>query len=448
MNNEHNILDQAAKAFSEGAIPKGPSDDLIRRTLEQIEKEQSTIPFMERMHKMKSISKFAAAAIIILGVSALFLFPTNPGSVALADVYAKVQQVQAFMYKMSMTMTGSMMEGMPEQNVESEVTAVISTEYGMKMENIMHMRIRDEDKIMTQRMYMNPKQKAMIMVMPEEKKYMRMEFSEDLLERMKKQNNDPREMIKQMLSSEFTDLGFSEIDGVKVQGFQTNDPSYSGGMTEEASITLWVDVDTWLPVRSELSMKMGDNGQMQATIYDFQWNIDVDAEEFTPDIPEDYSGLADVKIPEMNAESAIEGLRFFAEMTNSYPEKIDLMSLMREHGKIRDSATEAAIEFKKQMNAAETEEEKAQMAMQQMAPIQSLGMFYALLMQDKKDPAYYGDRVTPDDVDAVLMRWKVEGDTYKVVFGDLTVAEMEYDKLKEIEPQPEPESSEPEQVQP
>ncbi|MHC5165418.1 MAG: hypothetical protein ACYSOI_08785 [Planctomycetota bacterium] len=31
MNNEHNILDQAAKAFSEGAIPKGPSDDRSKK---------------------------------------------------------------------------------------------------------------------------------------------------------------------------------------------------------------------------------------------------------------------------------------------------------------------------------------------------------------------------------------------------------------------------------
>ena len=448
MNNEKNILDQAVKAFSESTVPAGPSDDLIRNTLAQIEKQQSTVPFMERIIKMKSINKFAAAAIVIIGISAVFLFNSSPGSIALADVYAKVQQAQAFMYKMSMTMTGSMMEGAPEQNIESEVTAIISTEYGMKMENIIHMHMQDEEKTMTQQMYMNPKQKTMTMVMPDEKMYMRMEFGEDLQERMKKQNNDPREMIKQMLNTEYTDLGFSEIDGVKVQGFRSNDPSYSGGMTDEITMTFWVDINSWLPVRSEFSMKMGENGQMQGTIYDFQWNIDAPADEFVPMIPDDYKEMANVKMPEMNEESAMKGLGFFAKLTGNYPEKIDLMSLMREYGKIKDSATEAAIEFKKQIKEAETEEEKSQMLMQQMAPVQSLGMFYAMLIQDKKDPAYYGDQVTPEDTDAVLMRWKLDNGKYKVIFGDLSTVEMEYEDLIKIEPQTEPEPVQAEPVQP
>jgi outer membrane lipoprotein-sorting protein len=436
MTKEQNIVDQAVKALAESTIPKGPSEDLIRQILEQIEKQQSTLPFMERMCKMKSISKFAAAAIIIIGVSALFLFNSSPGSIALADVYAKVQQAQAFMYKMSMTMNGTMAEGMPAQNMESEATAIISTEHGMKMENIIHMHMQDEEKTMTQQMYMNPKQKTMIMVMPDEKKYMRMEFGEDLQERMKKQNNDPREMIKQILNTEYTDLGFSEIDGVKVQGFRSNDPSYSGGMTDETTMTLWVDINTWLPVRSGFSMKMGDNGQMQGTIYDFQWNIDVTADEFVPVIPDDYKEMANVKMPEMNEESAMEGLRLFADLTGTYPEKIDMMSIMKAMGKMKDSATEAAIEFKQQMNAAKTDEEKTQVMLQKMVPLQSLSMFYATLMQEKKDPMYYGNQVTPTDADAVLMRWKVEGDTYKVIFGDLTITEMQYDDLVQIEPQP------------
>jgi hypothetical protein len=111
---------------------------------------------------------------------------------------------------------------------------------------------------------------------------------------------------------------------------------------------------------------------------------------------------------------------------------------MREYGKIRDSDTEAAIEFKKKMKAIESEEEQAQAAIQQMMPIQSLGMFYALLMQDQKDPMYYGNQVTPEDTDAVLMRWKLDNGKYKVVFGDLSSVEMEYEDMIKIEPQPLP----------
>ncbi|MHC4633543.1 MAG: hypothetical protein ACYS9C_20035 [Planctomycetota bacterium] len=49
---------------------------------------------------MKSrITKLAAAAVILIGVLVLFLFNFGPGSIALADVYAKVQQAQAFKWK-------------------------------------------------------------------------------------------------------------------------------------------------------------------------------------------------------------------------------------------------------------------------------------------------------------------------------------------------------------
>jgi archaellum component FlaF (FlaF/FlaG flagellin family) len=438
MNNEHNILDQAAKAHSESTIPKGPSDDLIRQTLEKIEKEQTTIPFMERIYKMKSISKFAAAAIIIVGVSVLFLFNSSP--VALADVYAKVQQAQAFMYKMSMTMTGSMMEGEPERLSESEATIVNSNQYGSTVDTYSV----TQDKTTHQKMYIIPDKKMMVTVLPDEKKFLRMEFSQELLEHTEMKNNDPRRMIKQMLGCEYTDLGFSEINGIKVQGFQTTDPTYINiTYDDECKVVLWVDVHTWLPVYSEMDFVVGDNMKMHTEIHGFQWNIPVRAVDFEPNIPDDYEELGSVRMPETNEESALEGLRKHTELTGHYPKSLDSMKLMTETMKALESLPEIQ-ELKK--NKKENAKELVDRLMQEMLPIQSIGMFYATLMQEKKDPAYYGDRVTPDDVDAVLMRWKVEGDTYKVIFGDLTITEMEYDKLKEIEPQPE--SAQPEPAQP
>ena len=71
----------------------------------------------------------------------------------------------------------------------------------------------------------------------------------------------------------------------------------------------------------------------------------------------------------------------------------------------------------------------------EVMPMQGLGMFYMTLVQDKKDPAYYGNQLTPDDVDAVLMRWKLDNGKYKVVFGDLSTVEMEYEDMITIEPE-------------
>jgi hypothetical protein len=71
-----------------------------------------------------------------------------------------------------------------------------------------------------------------------------------------------------------------------------------------------------------------------------------------------------------------------------------------------------------------------------MLPIQSLGLFYMTLVQEKKDPAYYGKTVTPGDAQSVLLRWKTSDTTYKVVMGDLSTTEMSADQLKQIEPAP------------
>lgn len=68
-----------------------------------------------------------------------------------------------------------------------------------------------------------------------------------------------------------------------------------------------------------------------------------------------------------------------------------------------------------------------------MRPIQSLGMFYMMLMKDKKEPVYYGETVGPDDVDAVLLRWTVSDSQYRVIFGDLTVADVTTEELNELE---------------
>ncbi|MHC4483271.1 MAG: hypothetical protein ACYSW4_06950, partial [Planctomycetota bacterium] len=66
-------------------------------------------------------------------------------------------------------------------------------------------------------------------------------------------------------------------------------------------------------------------------------------------------------------------------------------------------------------------------------PIQSIGLFYMTLVQDKKEPVYYGETVGPDDVEAVLMRWKISDTEYRVIFGDLSAMDVSAEKLAELE---------------
>jgi hypothetical protein len=291
--------------------------------------------------------------------------------------------------------------------------------------------------------------------MPEQKQYIQMEFSDDLSARMKKQSNDPREFLRQILNSKYTDIGKSVIDGVEVEGFETTDPVCIGGMAEDVKVTLWVDRKTELPVREEMHYKVNKQMQTDIELYDFQWYAQVNASEFEPVIPQDYTNpLPNYKMPSFNEESAIDGLNFCEQILGRYPKKIDMVNLMNEVGSgfasIEDSNNPQALKLREiiveklglqgnmkgQMSKLSQEEKTkkiTEFTMEVMRPVQSLSMFYMTLVQEKKEPAYYGDVVGPKDANQVLMRWKVSDSEYRVVFGDLRVETVTAEKLAELE---------------
>ena len=55
------------------------------------------------------------------------------------------------------------------------------------------------------------------------------------------------------------------------------------------------------------------------------------------------------------------------------------------------------------------------------------------MVQDQKEPVYYGETVGPEDVEAVLLRWKINDSEYRVIFGDLSAMDVSAEKLAELE---------------
>jgi len=392
---------------------------------------------------MKSrITKLAAAAVIFIAVIAGLPLLDNEG-VALADVLAKIEQVRAYMYRMKMTTTGNLTTGMSS---EQETTVTVSNDYGTKWDTDRTNPGNGEK--MNQQTYVIPGRKTVVSLMPEKKQFMRMELDDDWLARMKKQNNDPREIIKKIMSCEYTELGKSVIDGVEVEGFQTTDPAYFSGAAEEGTFTLWVDAETWLPVRSEEDFKMGEQASVHGVTYDYQWDIPINASEFQPEIPEDYTAFATdgFKMPGMSEQAAIEGLRLFADMSGRYPEKIILVELAQEIAALSQDMenmkflTDKLEKLREELSRTQMTEEEIRNAVMKksfeiMQPIQSPGWFHTMLVTDKKEPAYYGQTVTPDDTDAVLMRWKISEDEYRIIFGDLSVGNVTAEELANLEQQ-------------
>jgi len=440
----------------------------------QKQKSGAAAPDARRIIMKSRIAKLAAAAVIVIAVLiGLPFFLRDGEGIALANVLEKIEQARAYMYtmKMKMTMAGNMMPGLQETTQEITVVATVSDEYGVRWD--WDSADPNTGEKVSQHIYVVPEQKMLVTIIPEKKQYMRMEFDDQLLAKMKQQNNDPREMIKQIMGCEYTELGKSVIDGVEVEGWRTTDPAALGGATADVELTLWVDVENWLPFRSEMNMKMGDTMHVSAATYDFRWNVPVQASDFEPIIPEDFTPFPGdgMKLPGMTEQGAIEGLRLFAEMTGRYPKSLNLMdfteeisafmpSLLEELKKMEEEMGDTSEMTKEELRNAvmkkstettllkklmedmgdttEMTEEEFRNAlmtksMETTFQLQAPALFYMMLTQERKEPAYYGESVSPGDGGLVLLRWKNSDDQYRAILGDLTAIDVTAEELAELE---------------
>lgn len=481
---------------------------------------------------MKSnVTKLAAAAVIlgacIIGFS---LWRMTGSGIALADVLTQVEQTPAYAYQVTMTIKGKGPTGL-DMNQTTEGTVLIAQDYGMKMT----MDVKDPNSGITSRMetYIQFEEKAMILLMPDQKMYNRIEIDDTQIEENRQENYDPRSLLMQILECKYENLGRSIIDGIEVEGFHTTDPNCLNGMTGQGDMKIWVDVKTQLPVRLETDMQMGYM-QIFSVDHSFQWDCPVDAAEFKPVIPSDYmilpGGPFKINMPPMDEEGAIAGLKLCADMTGRYPEKLDFMAvasliskfdekddtamkqLIEEDRKDMDALTqlieeEQALSPEERFENAEelfknieelrkakgepnknteelmkkieelrrageerikaseersrkTEElmekieerrrarqeqieamqeqigsigERVKEMVDKIMPIQGAVMFYMTLAEERKEPVYYGNVVTPQDTDKVLLRWKIDGNQYRIIYGDLRVETVTPTRLAELE---------------
>lgn len=403
-------------------------------------RQQSTRPhLLELIMRNRTIKLAAVAVILVAALLGIHIFDRS--SVALADVLAKVEQARAFMYIMNMRIIGSIGENLPAIDQSMEMTTIISKDFGMKAETTTIDPNTGQKS--TQTAYIIPDKKTAVTLMPDKKKYMRIEFDDDWFAKMKQQNYDPREMIKRMMGCEYTELGRSVIDGVQADGFRTTDPSVIGGVGGNVTLTLWVDADRWLPVRSEIQFKMGEKMQVSGVVSGYDWDLPVTEDEFKPVIPEDFEPMAGgFQMPKISEEGLIEGLSLFAELSGRYPKKLSVMELAQEMmafmtnkdvlEKIKDKIPEFRGLDENELDKLNMDDVMAK-SMQITQPLQSPGFFYMMLTQEKKEPVYYGETVGPDNPEAVLMRWKISDDEYRVIFGDLSALTVTAEKLKELE---------------
>jgi hypothetical protein len=388
------------------------------------------------------LTKVAIAAVVMIAcLIGLSLWRTTGSGIALADVVARMEKVKAFRCRWSDKMTGDGLNKKPYSS-EDRGTFLISQEYGWK--TIFEEPDPNGGKSTFEELYRLSDKKTLIRILHKQKKYSREELDARWAEELWKSANDPRTVTKRILECKHESLGRSTIDGIEVEGFQSNDPNcLDNGKAKvkvAVDVKMWADVKTRLPVRYEFTTayydQMGDRiiDQDHFVMHDFQWDVPVDAAECVPVIPDDYTGTV-VKFPaHITEEIAIQGLKIGVELLGNYPDPerfINFSTVLQ--SALEKSETSAAMRLKEELKGL-SEDDKAQRLSDATLPIRCLVRFYRVLQWwDKKDPAYYGKTVTPKDADKVLMRWKVSDKEYRVIFGDLHAQTVTPQRLAELE---------------
>ena len=363
---------------------------------------------------MKSnMSKLAAAAVILIAVFiGLNIFNDSSG-VAWAEVLDNVQKVQTYINRMTMTVQS------PEGSHDVDMTFYRSTVYGTRRDSYFKGEL-------ISKLYIPAEGNQGVELVPSEKKYVEAVFTDEQIKEIA-EKNEPKAIVKEfMCCNEYTKIGRETIDGMEVEGIEVDNETFGATLFEKGKGRLWVAVETDLPVRIELEgTSAGGQVEIRMIIDGFDWNPGLQASDFEPTIPPDYTLMAHVDLSD-SVEAVVKGLRGFTKITEGkFPTNLDLMTVGKE-------IKEAFIALR-QKQGISLEERPTQEEMENMLSIQGACLFYGNLVKEGKDVAYYGDKVTTQDVDKVLMRWKISDDQYCVVYGDLRVEDVSGEKLAELE---------------
>ena len=143
-----------AKVIIDPAVKR----DALKELIDQLEKPETirsaeTKPNVWRIIMKSRTIKLAAAAVIMIAAF-ITIYNVGPSGVALADVLVKVEEVEAYKYKVNMKVTGSMMQKISPWGQEMTGTVTISKDFGIKTEmEIIDPNIRVHQRLLARRAF-------------------------------------------------------------------------------------------------------------------------------------------------------------------------------------------------------------------------------------------------------------------------------------------------------
>ena len=247
---------------------------ILGDVLDQLKHRQSAgmRPDIWRIIMRSRVSKIAAAAAVIIVLLAFDPFGImNSRGVAWAKVAQRVEQIETFMFGLTIKVSDPNSEKAAGQTTAKWII-YLSEKYGFRMDIG-----ADEDLVSW---YVAPDANEMIMIVPGQKELIKWPLPADMRDKMPEEYRDPGEYISRFMSRPYKELGRSVIDGVQVDGIEVQNPPTAGEQLENAVGRLWVDKETQLPVRIEIEGTA--DGKTVQWIMDFKWAGAVDSGLFDP----------------------------------------------------------------------------------------------------------------------------------------------------------------------
>ncbi|MBP7053798.1 MAG: hypothetical protein KBE65_22530 [Phycisphaerae bacterium] len=287
--------DDIRRFIDKAAVGTNPDTD--RAVLETVLKahEEATDrisatarPSVRNIIMKNSYVKLALAAVVVLAVIlglSEFLGTGRTSGVVWAQVLENTEEVPAVVFDRTIEVNE------PAGKVVLRSKVYMARDYGERSDTFMDGKLMEI-------FYRLPRKNVNYRILVDRKQYRRRDVSYDQAA-LDRDPDDPRTWLKRLLSGDYVKLGRTTIDGVVVEGIE-------GRMLEPGGETVgrfWVDVETNLPVRIEMTGMEG--GQMMKLVMeDFDWSAQLDESFFEPNIPADYTRQDDPPAGQTRARPA------------------------------------------------------------------------------------------------------------------------------------------------
>ncbi|HPC93646.1 MAG TPA: hypothetical protein PLU87_01790 [Sedimentisphaerales bacterium] len=381
-----------------------------------------------------------AAAVLIACLIGLSLWRTTGSGIALADVLTEVEKAKSVRWDISGVIS---IDGSRTADSGQKATYLFSQEWGQTITIVERSTDPNGGETPVAETYFSLQKKTLIQIDHLSKRYTRTELDDAVFrqgQEIMSQATDPGRWLRMIMKCKYESLGRSIVDGVEVEGFRTTDPNiggFPGIIDPQVDEKVWVDVKTRLPVRLEQNgegvARTGGRVSIHAVLDHIQWDLPLTGADFAPPpVPEGYLVVVDKLPGSITEEGAIQGLRQCVEWLGKYPGDASIALPEGIQSALDGSDSPAAVRLKEELKGL-TEQDRINRLMEAGTPLRRVQRFFVGLNADKKDPAYYGKTVTPQDADKVLLRWKVSDSEYRVIFGDLHAETVSPEKLAELE---------------